>query len=399
MLIALCDGHGRETAGKRTPDGIKENQFNAPAVNFLDSALKRCGFDTLLVAPDDTDTPLITRVQRANDAKADLYISIHYNALKGNWDETKGGVETHYHPNSTKGKRAAELVQKYVAQGTPQVNRGTKASNFYVLRETNMPAVLVECGFMDVRKEAALMLQPEFQKETAEQICQGVCEYFNVPYVHEMRGNTPILGPAQATVEQAKQWAKDRDAADLFIDLADLFWLIAPINNVRPEVAYAQSAKETAFGRFSGVINATYHNPCGLKVRAGGGNYDPNAHHRFTDWEEGILAQCQHLALYAGGEVKPPIVDPRHFSFIKGKAPTVEELGGAWAPSKDYGQSIIKNYLTPLMNTVVPVKIEVDWKADGMKNLDGLINSKHDPDSPVTWAELGAVIGKLRKEF
>lgn len=208
---------------------------------------------------------------------------------------------------------------------------------------------------------------------------------------------TPILGPAQATVEQAKEWAKDRGAANFFIDLADLFWIIAPKVSVRPEVAYAQSAKETGFGKFGGVINATYNNPCGLKTTAGGGNSDPDAHMRFPDWNTGILAQCQHLALYAGGFIMPPIVDPRHFSFIRYKAPTVEALGGAWAPSTDYGQSIIKNYLTPLMQTVVPVK--VDWKAEAMKNFDGLINSKHDPDSPVTWAELGAVIGNLRKEF
>lgn len=65
-LIALCDGHGMETAGKRTPmfsDGtfMRENEFNRAVVALLDVHLKRCGFRTLIVAPTDIDTPLRTR--------------------------------------------------------------------------------------------------------------------------------------------------------------------------------------------------------------------------------------------------------------------------------------------------------------------------------------------------
>ena len=93
-LIALDDGHGMNTPGKRTPpltkdlyiDGklvrkkgevIKENEFNRAVVKYLAEALKRCGFDVLLVAPTDEDTPLSTRVSRANNANADAYVSKH----------------------------------------------------------------------------------------------------------------------------------------------------------------------------------------------------------------------------------------------------------------------------------------------------------------------------------
>lgn len=207
---------------------------------------------------------------------------------------------------------------------------------------------------------------------------------------------TAILGNAQATEEQAKEWAKQRKATDEFISLAALYWKIAPSLNVRPEVAYAQSAKETGFGRFGGVINATYHNPCGLKTTSGGSNSDPNAHQRFPDWPTGILAHVQHLALYAGVTVKENIVDPRHFDFIRGRAKTVEELGGNWAPSKEYGKSILESYLIPLMKTVVP-KLDTSWKDDVMNRLysEGLLNSPHNPDDRPTWAELAAVIVKV----
>lgn len=77
FLIALDDGHGQETAGKRTPlfpDGsyMKENDFNREAVANLEGTLRRCGFRVLLTAPEDTDVPLKLRTDRANSAKANF---------------------------------------------------------------------------------------------------------------------------------------------------------------------------------------------------------------------------------------------------------------------------------------------------------------------------------------
>lgn len=367
-LIAIDPGHGPETPGKRTPlmpDGkqIQEYQFNVPTARFLAAALQRCGFTTLLTATGVTDVPLAQRVGAANEAQADAFVSIHYNALRGQWDETEGGVETHYYPGSTIGQQLANIVQKQVAQGTAQVNRGVKASNFYVLRETLMPAILVENGFMDVHREADLMLNSEFQKEQAEQIAQGICQFFGTAYVaadaaapsdQVSMGSNPIIGAPSASVSQAKVWAAKRGAAQAFVDIAPLYWVFASERGgVDPAVAYAQSAKETGFGRFEGVIDETFHNTAGIKIRAGGGNNDPAAHQRFASWQEGVKAHLDHLALYAGapGYPRQDTPDPRHFPFIKGKAITVEALGGAWAPSAEYGKSIVNNYLNDLRST------------------------------------------------
>lgn len=368
-LICIDPGHGPETPGKRTPpmpDGkqIQEYQFNVPMGRFLESVLKRCGFKALLTANGTSDVPLSQRVKIANDAKADAFISTHFNAFRGIWDESEGGVETHFYPGSVNGGKLADAVQGEIAQDSPnQINRGVKQSDFHVLRETVMPAILVENGFMDVRKEAELMLNPEFQKRRAEQIAKGVCKYFNVPYIHETQPakvtGTAIIGPASATVRQAQAWAKKRGAAQTFIDIAPIFWRLAQEHGgVNPAIAYAQSAKETGFGKFGGVLDESYHNPCGLKIKQGGGNNDPAAHKRFVSWDEGIAAHLDHLALYAGaaGYPRSNTPDPRHFSYIKGKASTVEALGGAWAPSKDYGVSIINNYLKDLQSTPEPVQ-------------------------------------------
>jgi len=169
---------------------------------------------------------------------------------------------------------------------------------------------------------------------------------------------TLILGPAQATIEQAQAWAKSRQAAQVFIDLAPLYWQEAPYRGgVRPEVAYAQAGKETAFGRFGGVIpGPEWHNWCGLKTTQGGGNYDPNAHAKFADDLTGVQAHLDHLALYAGapGYPLPGTPDPRHFPYLAGTAPTVESLSGKWAGA-GYGESIVRDYLAGLLATPAPV--------------------------------------------
>ena len=138
-----------------------------------------------------------------------------------------------------------------------------------------------------------------------------------------------------------------------FILNAQLYWELAPSRGIRPDVAYAQSAKETGFGNFGGVIDASFRNPCGLKTTAGGNDNDPDAHQRFTTWRQGVTACLDHLALYAGAPGYPRAVtpDPRHFPSISATARTVERLGGSWAPSPDYGISIVNDFLNPLLGS------------------------------------------------
>ncbi|AQR92394.1 N-acetylmuramoyl-L-alanine amidase [Clostridium saccharobutylicum] len=160
-----------------------------------------------------------------------------------------------------------------------------------------------------------------------------------------------IISDTDVTAQEAKKWAKSKGATDTFISLADLYWKYSEdCGGVNPGIAYVQAAKETGYGKFGGVIDATYHNPCGLKTAAGGDNYDPNAHQKFNSWDEGVQAHMDHLALYAGanGYPKSNSYDPRHFRTIKGRATTVRSLSGNWAPSTTYGDEIVSSYVSLL---------------------------------------------------
>lgn len=210
-------------------------------------------------------------------------------------------------------------------------------------------------------------------------------------------GGTPILGKPSATETQAFDWAMSKKATSVFMSNSAWYWVEATLLGIDPTVAYAQYAKETGFGRFGGVLDETFCNPCGMKNSAGGSDTDPTAHKRFKNWEQGIKAQLDHLALYAGAEGYPKAVtgDPRHFPYLKGKCTTVESLGGCWAPSKEYGNGIVKMMreiqampvkappvIKPPVKTLPGIS---DWAVESvMKAIACGITDGTDLDKPIT---------------
>ena len=168
---------------------------------------------------------------------------------------------------------------------------------------------------------------------------------------------TPILGTPQATVAQAQEWARNRGAHQRFINIAPVYWEYGEKTGIRPEVLYAQSAKETAFGRYGGAVRPEQNNWAGIKTATAAGDR-PEDHETFPTPEDGVRAHFNHLAAYVGLE---PIGQPHGRYYIvrdlswAGSVRYVEELGGKWAPNPDYGKSIVRDYLADLLATEDPV--------------------------------------------
>lgn len=182
-----------------------------------------------------------------------------------------------------------------------------------------------------------------------------------------------ILNKPTSTYLQCKKWAESKNPNPLFLEILPKLYNIAIENDIDPTLVVAQCAKETGYCRFGGVLDASFKNPCGLKITQGGGNYDPNAHKRFDSWDDGINAQCQHLALYAGKEGYPlsnPL-DPRHFPYLLGKCKTVESLSGNWA-GKTYGQDLVV-----MMKQIINTKLDEVEKLEIMVEiLNSIIDEK-----------------------
>jgi N-acetylmuramoyl-L-alanine amidase len=194
-LIALDNGHGLNTAGKRTPrwtDGttsiytkkpfMHEWEFNRGVVKRLKVELERNGFQVLEVSPTEEDTSINARCRIANNAKADLFVSVHANALGSTWNERVKGIET---LTSGKGEslQLGTILQKHMVADTGLVNRGLKDGKWLgVVRLTKMPAVLVEGGFMDNPSESKLLNSNEYRDVFAKALAKGICEYYGVTY-------------------------------------------------------------------------------------------------------------------------------------------------------------------------------------------------------------------------
>ncbi|WP_172369110.1 N-acetylmuramoyl-L-alanine amidase [Sporosarcina jiandibaonis] len=183
IKIAIDAGHGFNTPGKRAPSGEREWSFNNEVA--LSSIAKLNAYQNVqLLRLDDptgmTDVPLKTRTDRANAWKADVLISIHHNAYLGKWGP-HGGIETYTLPGASKQSRdIAALVHPLVVKAMGLRDRGNKTLNLHMLRESKMPAILVEGGFMDSITDINVLLDKQKLKKQGAAIAQGLADYFNL---------------------------------------------------------------------------------------------------------------------------------------------------------------------------------------------------------------------------
>lgn len=158
---------------------------------------------------------------------------------------------------------------------------------------------------------------------------------------------TFLVGESEIPLEDAKAWAEKRGAHQRFIDIADIYWEYGELTGIRPEILYAQAAKETGFGKYGGAVIPEQNNWAGIKTKTAQGDRTED-HETFETPEDGVRGHFNHMSAYIGLE---PVGEPhgRYFSVksIKwaGTVRTLEELGGKWCPDLYYGYSILHKYI------------------------------------------------------
>lgn len=224
-LVGLDDGHGINTAGKRTvalKEDIKfngktrkkgtiihENEFNEAIMRKVEPYLKKCDIGYIELAPTDSDTPLSTRASVANRKGCDLVVSIHANALAGTkWQTGAYGLVV----IKTKGcqsrtDKLASIMYKNLKEVNFPSNGETKygirvdteISGFTlaILRQTKMPAVLVELGFMDNWTDVKTMCTEKFQDECAKGIAVAICDFLGVKFKETGNQEVAPIPPKQ----------------------------------------------------------------------------------------------------------------------------------------------------------------------------------------------------------
>lgn len=178
-LVVIDPGHGGEDNGCARA-GVDEKDINLQLGLLLRDKLEQMGYKVLLTRGEDTRRSLDERVTLANDAHADIYVSIHQNACEETTEVS--GIETWYSASDCgeDSKRLAKLIHNDVLLYTKEPDRGLQESEaLYVTRETQMPSCLIETGFLSNKEDREALMDADYQSRIVEGIASGIDLFFH----------------------------------------------------------------------------------------------------------------------------------------------------------------------------------------------------------------------------
>jgi len=193
LKIAIDAGHGLKTAGKRCLKKLDRNEtrewvLNDRIADKLEALLESYNCEVLRV--DDTtgltDVSLSNRANKANKWGADIYISVHHNA--GKYGRSGGGIEVYYYSSKAERKTQAQLLYNDIIRFTAlRGDRSTpvKKYPYAVLRKTNMPAFLIECGYMDSVDDVPVILSDAYATKSAHGILDFLVDELKLVKIKE----------------------------------------------------------------------------------------------------------------------------------------------------------------------------------------------------------------------
>jgi N-acetylmuramoyl-L-alanine amidase len=177
MKICLDPGHSGPVEPGACNAGLTEASLNLTISQKLGNLLINKNYDVIYTREGDIeDTSLSFRANIANKANADLFISVHCNAAE---NEAAHGIETYCRTGAAAGRKLAEKVQENLAALEYTLDRGVKEANFAVLRLTDMPSILIECGFITSEYDREYLTSVACQDNIALAIVMGIEDYLS----------------------------------------------------------------------------------------------------------------------------------------------------------------------------------------------------------------------------
>ena len=177
-LVVIDPGHGGQDPGAIGIGGIRETDVVLEVSKIVEKLLSEKGVKVSLTRGNEVDLDLSSRVSLANKINADIFVSIHANASRGKRRDING-LETFYY-RGWRGRLLAKKIQKQILRVSPgSPDRGVKQGRYYVIKNTRMPAVLVEIGFLTGRLDARRLEKITHRKRLAYAIAKGILEYLD----------------------------------------------------------------------------------------------------------------------------------------------------------------------------------------------------------------------------
>ncbi|WP_353093242.1 N-acetylmuramoyl-L-alanine amidase [Tissierella praeacuta] len=183
-LIVIDAGHGGKDPGATSVTKKTEKELNLSISLKLNEALKSSGYNTIMTRDTDEFIDLYERARIANDNYADVFVSIHGNSHD---NKSIAGIQVLYCPATNSDKKGvdqhpfAKVIMEELLKATGAVDKGiVQRPNLVVLRETKMPAVLVETGFISNAAEEKLLYTEQYQYKIVDAIVKGIEKYLEM---------------------------------------------------------------------------------------------------------------------------------------------------------------------------------------------------------------------------
>ncbi|MEH2456131.1 N-acetylmuramoyl-L-alanine amidase [Nostoc sp.] len=174
VVVIIDPGHGGKDSGALGLGGAREKDVILPIGKKLGQILQQNGIQVILTRDSDYFVTLPGRVQLAERANADVFVSIHANSAGASRPDVNG-LEVYYYDS---GLDLARIVRSSILQSIGTLkDRGVRRARFYVLRKSSMPSILVETGYMTGREDMARLRTSAYQNQMAEAIARGVLQY------------------------------------------------------------------------------------------------------------------------------------------------------------------------------------------------------------------------------
>ena len=166
--VVIDAGHGGKDGGA-VWNGLIERNLTLDVAKRLDVILRARGLRTVMTRKTNSTVELSTRAAIANRHRSSVFVSIHFNASR---NRSVSGIETFY--RSSRGRELAASVQRSLDRNVTGINRGIANADLKVLRETRMPAILIECGFVSNKTEARRCGSSAHRQQLAQAIASGI---------------------------------------------------------------------------------------------------------------------------------------------------------------------------------------------------------------------------------
>ena len=174
ITVVIDPGHGGGDPGAVGIGGLQEKEVTLAVSQQVVALLKQKGVNAILTRSGDQEVELEPRVAFAEQANANVFVSVHANSFDANRTDVSG-IETYYHAGD--GQALARMIQTNLLQELGARDRGVKQANFYVIKYTDMPAALVEIGFVTGAEDAARLASATGRSKIAQAIARAILQY------------------------------------------------------------------------------------------------------------------------------------------------------------------------------------------------------------------------------